>query len=72
MSNLTATEKAARRAARAAFTPVATAAEVKVCSCCGLTYSRPEFLALALPSNGVGESMGMQWRNCSCRSTLVW
>lgn len=72
---LTPTELEARRAARRARTEAigsTVQAEVKVCGCCRKSYDRAAFLALALPSNGIGESMGMTWRNCSCDSTLVW
>lgn len=72
MANANLTDREARRAARRnASLSVADASGGKVCGCCGKAYTRPEFLALALPSNGVGEAMGLVWRNCSCGSTLV-
>lgn len=43
---------------------------LKICKCCRKVYTREEFLALALPSNGIGSMGGLLWRNCACRSTL--
>ena len=71
MPNLT--DREARRAARRSINLAVVDHNegVKECHCCGATYDRAAFLALALPSNGIGQAMGLIWRNCSCGSTLV-
>ena len=43
----------------------------KRCKCCGQAYSLTEFLALALPANGIALLHGLHWRNCACGGTLV-
>lgn len=52
---------------------------MKQCGC-GQVYSIAQFLALGLPSNGVGETRDTDydgtpllqiWRNCTCGSTLM-
>ena len=43
----------------------------KRCKICGKTYSLPDFFALALPDNGIGQLHGLHWRNCECGGTLV-
>lgn len=40
------------------------------CGCCGMRYSKKEFLELDLLKKG-NRAGGLVYRNCSCRSTVA-